>query len=142
MILAKEINEYLRQKFPFVQVDRILEIEYRKSCIALKNVTISEPCFLGHFPDDPILPGVLIIESMAQAGGFIFARQGEKQNGVIAAVDKVKFKKPVIPGDTMLISSQCIGSLGNIFKVASTVSVDKIIVATGEITYSFESKEN
>lgn len=137
MILAKEINEMLRQKFPFVQIDRILEVEYDKSCIALKNVTLSEPCFLGHFPDEPIFPGVLIIEGMAQAGGFIFAKPGQRQNGVIAAVDKVKFIKQVIPGDTLIYKGELLSKLGSIAKVGLTVSVNEETVAKGEITYHF-----
>ncbi|MCL6591050.1 MAG: 3-hydroxyacyl-ACP dehydratase FabZ [Firmicutes bacterium] len=137
MIYAKEINEILRQKHPFIQIDRILELDYGKYCVALKNVTMSEPCFLGHFPDEPIFPGALIIEAMAQAGGFIFAKPNTKQKGMIAAVDKVKFLKQVIPGDTMYIKAELISQLGNLAKVSLQVSVEEQIVAKGEITYSF-----
>lgn len=141
MILAKEINKILRQKFPFVQIDRVLEIEYGKSCTVIKNVTMSEPCFLGHFPDEPIFPGALIIEGMAQAGGFIFAGPEKEQKGVIAAVDKVKFLRQVIPGDTLYYKAELLSKLGNIAKVGLTVFVDEKLVARGEITYSFQDGE-
>lgn len=141
MIFAKEINQILRQKFPFIQIDRVLDVEYGKSCTVIKNVTMSEPCFLGHFPDEPIFPGVLIIEGMAQAGGFIFAKPGAKQNGVIAAIDKVKFIKQVIPGDTLYYKAELLSQLGNIFKVGIKVLVDEKLVAKGEVTYSFEKND-
>lgn len=141
MIFAKEINQILRQKFPFIQIDRVLDVEYGKSCTVIKNVTMSEPCFLGHFPDEPIFPGALIIEGMAQAGGFIFAKPGAKQNGVIAAIDKVKFIKQVIPGDTLYYKAEFLSQLGNIFKVGVKVLVDEKLVAKGEVTYSFEKND-
>ena len=141
MIYAKEINEILRQKFPFVQIDRILEIDYGQKCVGLKNVTLGEPCFLGHFPGEPIFPGALIIEAMAQTGGFIFVKPGTKQKGVIAAVDKVKFLKQVIPGDTLLIEAELLTTLGNLAKVGMQVKVDGALVAKGEVTYNFSAEE-
>lgn len=138
MIFAKEINSILRQKNPFIFIDRILELEYGKYCLALKNVTMTEPCFQGHFPDEPILPGVLIVESMAQAGGFIFAKPNLKQDGVIAAVN-VKFLKEVIPGDSMFIHSTFVSSMGHLAKVSCMVLVNEVTVAKGEISYSFKS---
>lgn len=138
-INAKEINQILRQKFPFIQIDRVLELEYGVRSKVLKNITSTEPCFQGHFPEDPIFPGVLIIEAMAQAGGFVFAKEGVKQKGFIAAVDKVKFLKPVIPGDSLIIESKFLISLQDISKVSCEVFVDGEIVAKGEITYKFEA---
>lgn len=119
-----------------------MEIEYGKSCTVIKNVTMSEPCFLGHFPDEPIFPGTLIIEGMAQAGGFVFAEPEKKQKGVIAAVDKVKFLRQVIPGDTLYYKAELLSKLGNIAKVLVKVFVDEKLVARGEITYSFQEGTN
>lgn len=140
MINAKEINEILRQKFPFVQIDRIVELEFGKRCIGLKNVTLSEPCFLGHFPDEPIFPGALLIEAMAQTGGFIFARTKTELKGVVAAVDKVKFVKQVIPGDTLLIEAELISNFGSLAKVGLQIKVRDELVAKGEITYKFSGE--
>jgi 3-hydroxyacyl-[acyl-carrier-protein] dehydratase len=136
---AKQINSVLRQKFPFIQIDRVLELEYGARSRVLKNITMTEPCFQGHFPGDPIFPGVLIIEAMAQAGGFIFAKEDSEQKGFIAAIDKVKFIKPVIPGDTMIIESKFIAALQQISRVNCEVFVDDELVAKGEITYKMEA---
>ncbi len=139
VINAKEINQILRQKFPFIQIDRVLEIEHGVRTKVLKNITLTEPCFQGHFPEDPIFPGVLIIEAMAQAGGFIFAKEGVKQKGFIAAVDKVKFLKPVIPGDALIIDCNFLVAIQDISRVSCEVFVDSEMVAKGEITYKFET---
>lgn len=138
VINAKEINQILRQKFPFIQIDRVLEVEYGVRSKVLKNITLTEPCFQGHFPEDPIFPGVLIIEAMAQAGGFIFAKSDVKQKGFIAAVDKVKFLKPVIPGDTLIINCKFLVALQDISRVSCEVFVEEEMVAKGEVTYKFE----
>jgi 3-hydroxyacyl-[acyl-carrier-protein] dehydratase len=141
MILeAKQINKILRQKFPFVMIDRVLEIDPGKFSKAIKNITQTEPCFQGHFPDEPIFPGVLILEAMAQAGGFIFVNGNSEQKGYIAAIDKVKFIKPVIPGDTLTIECRFVAALQGISRVNCQVKVESQIVAKGEITYKLEGK--
>jgi len=139
---TNEVIKILRQKFPFVYVDRIIDIDPGKSCTALKNVTYTEPCFGGHFPDEPIYPGVLIIESMAQAGGFLFFNEGVRQKGVIASINNTKFLSPVTPGDTMIIKSLCIATVGKLSKVSCTVLVNETIVAQGEINYIIENNAN
>ncbi|MBI9099397.1 MAG: 3-hydroxyacyl-ACP dehydratase FabZ [Spirochaetaceae bacterium] len=137
MLNAKEIQEIIRQGYPFILIDRITELKFGESVTALKNVSMGESCFLGHFPDDPIFPGVLIIEGMAQAGGFLFYKEGKKQTGVIAAVDKVKFLKEVVPGDTIYYKGIFLQKIGNFAKVSFTAEVENKIVAKGEISYSF-----
>jgi beta-hydroxyacyl-ACP dehydratase FabZ len=137
MMQAKEIMGMLRQRHPFILIDRIIEIDPGRSCTALKNVTLTEPCFQGHFPDDPVFPGVYIIEAMAQAGGVIFYAPGTKRHLVLAAVDKAKFVREVLPGDTMILSCALDKSFGAFAKVSITVTVADAIVAKGEITYGF-----
>ena len=137
MIKAKEIMGILHQQHPFILIDRITELDGGVSCTAIKNVTLTEPCFQGHFPGDPVFPGVYIIEAMAQAGGMIFAESGSSQIGVIAAVDKVKFLREVIPGDTLVLHCRLDSRFGRLAKVAVSVEVDGQPVAKGEISYSF-----
>lgn len=142
MIYSKDINRILRQKFPLIMVDRIIEIEPNKKCIGQKNISIGEPCFQGHFPEEPIFPGTMIIEVMAQVGGFIFMQEGKKQQGYIAAIEQIKFLKKVIPGDVLIISCEAMAKIGNLAKIMAIVTVDDEIVAKGNITYSFDEEKN
>ncbi|MDD3625942.1 MAG: 3-hydroxyacyl-ACP dehydratase FabZ [bacterium] len=99
-----KIMEVLPHRYPFLLVDRVLEIEEGKKIVAIKNVTFNEEFFQGHFPGHPVMPGVLIVEGMAQAGAiFLLEMVGVPDNKVVyfAGIDKVKFRKPVIPGDTL-----------------------------------------
>lgn len=139
MIYASEIHRILAQKYPVLMVDRIISVDYGKSCVGIKNVSMNEPWTVGHFPGSPILPGTYIIEAMAQTGGFIF-HDGEKDiKGYIASIDKVKFLKPVIPGDCIVINCTSKGRYAKFAKVAVECTVDEYTVAKGEITYAFET---
>jgi 3-hydroxyacyl-[acyl-carrier-protein] dehydratase len=137
-ISTKEIFEYLPHRFPFLMIDRVLEIDAEKEYVkAIKNVTINEPYFQGHFPDYPIMPGVLIIEAMAQAAAVglkaIFPEYKDKLF-VLAAVDKVKFRHPVYPGDTLILEAKGFKKKGSIIKTSATAKVGDKIVAEAEIT--------
>ena len=102
---AAEIGEILRllpHRYPFVMVDRIVDIHGDESAVGIKNVTINEPQFLGHFPDNPVMPGVLLLEGMAQTAGILVLRlmQSQEPRGVyLLTIDKAKFRKPAVPGD-------------------------------------------
>ena len=102
---VKEILESLPHRYPFLMVDRVIQMNGDESAIGIKNVTFNEPQFMGHFPGNPVFPGVLMIEGMAQTGGVlcIFSRQGmtKPQSVYFLTVDKCKFRKPVVPGDTI-----------------------------------------
>lgn len=103
MVGVTEIQEILPHRYPFLLVDRILEMELGKRVVGVKNVTINEPFFAGHFPGHPIMPGVLILEAMAQVGGFLLMRslnlQGAQKVIYFTGIDRARFRRPVVPGD-------------------------------------------
>ncbi|MBI2563792.1 MAG: 3-hydroxyacyl-ACP dehydratase FabZ [candidate division NC10 bacterium] len=103
MLGQKEIQETLPHRYPFLLVDRILELELGKRVVGIKNVTINEPFFRGHFPGHPIMPGVLIVEAMAQVGGVLLMRsldaRAEKKVMYFTGIDRARFRRPVVPGD-------------------------------------------
>ena len=106
-----EIKEYLPHRYPFLLVDRVLELEPEKRIVALKNVTINEPFFVGHFPHYPVMPGVLIVEAMAQAAALLsFKSMGTKRDDntvvYLVGVDGARFKRPVVPGDSLILEAE------------------------------------
>ena len=105
---SEEILGLLPHRFPFALVDRVIEHVPGKKAVALKNVTINEPLFQGHFPERPLMPGVLIVESMAQVGGIIVTQMPDLPKGlfVFAGINNVKFRKPVLPGDQLVITCE------------------------------------
>jgi 3-hydroxyacyl-[acyl-carrier-protein] dehydratase len=129
---------YLPHRFPFLMIDRVLACEPGKRIVALKNVTISEPHFPGHFPGHPIMPGVLILEAMAQAAAILAFRTLDMQPDeravyYYAGIDKARFKKPVLPGDRLEIEVGLLGSKRTIWKFACMARVDGQLVAEAEI---------
>ena len=133
----KEIIRLLPHRYPFLLVDRILEGEKMKNLVGLKNVTINEPFFQGHFPSEPIMPGVLILEGMAQAGGILaFYSMPEmvgKKLVYFAGIDKVKFRRPVVPGDQLIYEVEVIKQKGKIWKMAGKAKVDDKLAAEAEL---------
>lgn len=140
MIDIKEIMDVLPHRPPFLLIDRILECgEYKEGekVIAQKNVTINEDFFRGHFPNEPVMPGVLIVESLAQAGAFMILRQ-EENRGKIAyfgAVDNVKFKQVVTAGDVLTLEMEMIKSKKNAGKGKGTAYVNGKVAVSGEFTF-------
>jgi len=135
---------FLPHRYPFILIDRILDIVPDEKIIALKNVTMNEPFFQGHFPGTPIMPGVLIVEAMAQAGGVLasaFLPQ-EKQGALIyfMGIDKVKFRKPVVPGDQLVIEVQILKQRLKAIKMSGVALVDKKLVAEAELMATFGDK--
>ncbi|HZI57549.1 MAG TPA: 3-hydroxyacyl-ACP dehydratase FabZ [Verrucomicrobiae bacterium] len=101
-----QIQAILPHRYPFLLIDRVIEMENRKRVVAIKNVTINEPFFVGHFPGTPIMPGVLIVEAMAQAGGVLLLREVEDRTDkliVFTGIEKARFRRPVVPGDQLRI---------------------------------------
>lgn len=134
----EEIREYLPHRYPFLLVDRVLELELGKDITAIKNVTINEPFFNGHFPQLPIMPGVLILEAMAQAAGILgFKTEGKKPaDGSIymfVGADKMRFKRPVVPGDQLKLHAEILVVKRGIWKFACRSEVDGQMVASGEV---------
>ncbi|MGO8987383.1 MAG: 3-hydroxyacyl-ACP dehydratase FabZ [bacterium] len=133
---TKEILERLPHAFPFRMIDRILEIEKGRKAIALKNVSIDEPYFLGHFPKEPILPAVLIVEAMAQTGGLAFQSSFEKEGEgipVLARVEEFRLKKSVIPGDQLIIEAEVLHIYSSMAKVKVLARVKGEAVAEGTL---------
>ena len=132
----KEILERLPHAFPFRMIDRILEIEKGKKAIALKNVSMDEPHFSGHFPNEPIMPGVLILEAMAQTGGLAFQSSFEKEGEgipVLARVEEFRLKRKVIPGDQLVIEAEVLHLFSNLAKVKVMARVGEESVAEGTL---------
>lgn len=145
MIFFEEIRSLLPQKYPFLFIDRVVEFEEGKKIICVKNVSGNEPVFVGHFPDFAIMPGVLIIEAMAQASIILFRKSLPAQNNkdtvfLLASVSNARFIKPVFPGDQLLIEIHVekIVSRGAI--VQAIVKVDEKIVAKASLTFGIAEK--
>ncbi|HRP74199.1 MAG TPA: 3-hydroxyacyl-ACP dehydratase FabZ [Rhodocyclaceae bacterium] len=133
-----EILQYLPHRYPFLLVDRILELEEGKRVLAVKNVTINEPFFPGHFPHLPVMPGVLILEAMAQAAAVLsFKTMGQKpdENSVVyfAGIDKARFKRPVTPGDQLLLEVHILRTMRNIWKYQAVARVGDEVAAEAEL---------
>ena len=136
MLSIEEIMTLIPHRYPFIMIDRIIELVPGKHCTAIKNVTINEPYFQGHFPGNPVMPGVLILESMAQAGAFLVLNTVEdplKKNMLFTAVEKSKFRKPIVPVDQVRIEMKLIKILMNAVKLGGVAYVDDKIVAEGLI---------
>lgn len=132
------IMELLPHRYPFLMVDRIINMESDESCIGIKNVTINEPHFQGHFPQIPVMPGVLLIEGMAQTAGALCMTArgdgGSPQLVYFMTIDKAKFRKPVVPGDRVEFHMSKIRSRGKIWKFRGEAMVDGGIVAEADIS--------
>ena len=136
---SEEILGLLPHRFPFALIDRVIEHVPGKKAVALKNVTINEPQFQGHFPDRPLMPGVLIVESMAQVGGVIVTQMPDLPKGlfVFAGINDVKFRRPVVPGDQLVITCELLSIKRKRFgKVKGEAHVDGKLVCSGELMFS------
>lgn len=132
------ILDLLPHRYPFLLVDKVISCEPGKSLTAIKNVTINEPFFQGHFPGRPIMPGVLVVEAMAQACGLLaFETVGETpgtgQVFVFVGIDQARFKKPVLPGDQLTLRVEFKRRIRTIWKFSTTAEVDGQVVATAEL---------
>lgn len=143
---AQDVLAYLPQRYPLLMIDRVLECEPGKRILALKNISSNEPQFLGHFPGRPIMPGVLILEAMAQASGIlVFRTRADKPDAntvyYYAGIDSARFKKPVVPGDRLEIEAAILAHKRTIWKFACVARVDGVVVAEAEILCTERAQE-
>lgn len=138
MLDNREIQSILPHRYPFLLVDKIIEVEQGKRAVGIKNVTINEPFFQGHFPGNPIMPGVLICEALAQVGAVAVLSTEENQGkiGVFAGIDNFKFKQQVLPGDILVLEAELTAFKRNIGKASVLATVDGKVAAKGEITFA------
>ncbi|MDA8084721.1 MAG: 3-hydroxyacyl-ACP dehydratase FabZ [Nitrospiraceae bacterium] len=142
MIPITEIMKNLPHRYPFLLVDRIIDIQPKESIKGIKNVTINEPFFTGHFPEQPIMPGVLIIEAMAQVAGVLAYRSGIEGNAMyFMSIEQAKFRRPVIPGDQIVFDLKVLKQRGSVWKFSGTATVDDKVVAEAEITAMITNRE-
>ena len=133
-----EIMKYLPHRYPMLLIDRVVEFEHGKSLVAIKNVSYNESYFQGHFPNRPVMPGVIILESMAQATGILVLRSmdklpSEKSIYYFVGIDGARFRRPVEPGDQLRIEVNLLRSSRGIWKLRSNATVDGEIVANGDL---------
>ncbi|WP_419725587.1 3-hydroxyacyl-ACP dehydratase FabZ [Terrisporobacter petrolearius] len=138
MLTVKEIKDILPHRYPFLMIDRVEEVVEGKSAKGYKNVTINENFFNGHFPDYPVMPGVLILEALAQMGAICILSQEEFKGkiGFLVGADKVKWKKQVTPGDKLNLEIEIVKLRGNIGVGKGKATVDGSIVCEGEIMFA------
>ena len=133
MLNTMDIQKILPHRYPFLLVDRVTEIEPNKKAVGLKNVTFNEPFFQGHFPGNPIMPGVLVLEAMAQVSGILAMHNRPKGSSVyFMSIEKAKFRKPVVPGDQLQFEISVLQKRKNVWKFAGQTFVDGKVVAEAE----------
>ena len=146
MIDVKEIMQIMPHRYPFLLVDRIESLKAGEEIVGIKNVTINEPFFAGHFPGNPIMPGVLIIEAMAQVGGILAFHSSPKEWAgslvYFMGIDKVRFRKPVVPGDQLRLKLTTIRQKQRVFKMRGEAYVEDTLVAEAELMAAIERGRN
>jgi 3-hydroxyacyl-[acyl-carrier-protein] dehydratase len=138
-----EIKQILPHRFPFLLVDRIVECEAER-IVGLKNVTFNEPFFQGHFPDFPVMPGVLIVEAMAQTAGILVLKSIEdraRKLVLLVAVENARFRKPVVPGDTLRLEMKLLKRKATVAKMSDIATVDGQLVAEAEMMCKLADKD-
>lgn len=143
MLTNIDIRKIIPHRYPFLLVDKVIEIDPGKKAVGIKNVTANEPFFQGHFPEYPIMPGVLIVEALAQTAGIAVNAEaaqtggdGEAKLGVFASIDEMKFKKQVLPGDTLRLEAEILSSKMGVVKAKVKATVDDKVAAEGEIRFA------
>ena len=139
MIDINEIMKVLPHRYPFLLVDRVLEMEENR-IRAIKNVTFNEPFFVGHFPDRPVMPGVLIVEALAQVGAVLVLQKPEFAGKLVlfAGIDKLRFRRQVVPGDVLRLELEVISFHGPVGKAKALATVDGVKACEGEITFAVQ----
>ena len=142
---VNEIRKYLPHRYPFLLVDRVIECEPRKSLVAIKNVTINEPFFEGHFPHRPVMPGVLILEALAQASAILASTEFdpdeidiENRIYLFAGLDKARFKRPVEPGDQLRIETSITRRIRNMWKCDGRATVDGELACRAQVMFTYK----
>ena len=143
MLDINDIRAILPHRYPFLLVDRIVELEAER-IVGIKNVTANEPFFNGHFPDFPVMPGVLIIEAMAQTAGVLVLKTiADRANKLVllVAVENARFRRPVVPGDSLRMEMKVIKRKASVAKMAGVATVDGLVVAEAEVMCKLADKE-
>lgn len=139
---VNEIMKLLPHRYPFLLVDKIVDLKPGESALGVKNVTINEPFFQGHFPGQPIMPGVLVIEAMAQVAGVMAFRSGVEGKSVyFMSIDNAKFRRPIVPGDQVMMEIKVLKQRGNVWRFSGTATVDGKLVAETEFTAMVTDRE-
>ncbi len=142
MIDVNAIQNLIPHRYPFLMIDRIVEMEPNVRAVGIKNVTINEPFFQGHFPGNPIMPGVLIIEALAQVAGVLAFNSGAQGSAVyFMSIEKAKFRKPVVPGDQIKLVIKVLQQRGNVWRFSGLALVDEKVVSESEFTAMLIAKE-
>ncbi|MEB3338709.1 MAG: 3-hydroxyacyl-ACP dehydratase FabZ [Leptolyngbyaceae bacterium] len=139
VLTLEQIQKLLPHRYPFALVDRIIEYVPETRAVGIKNVTFNEPHFQGHFPGRPIMPGVLIVEAMAQVGGIVLTQMANLEGGLFlfAGIDKVRFRRPVVPGDQLIMTVELLVVKRRRFgKMQGRAEVDGKLAAEGELMFS------
>ena len=138
MYNSEQIKEIIPHRYPFLLVDKVTEVEEGKRIVGYKNVTINEPFFQGHFPEYPVMPGVLIVEALAQVGAISVLQQEENKGkiGFLAGIDKCRFKRQVVPGDQLKLEVEIIRIKGPIGKGKGTATVNGELACQAEIMFA------
>ena len=133
-----DIQKILPHRYPFLLVDRVTELEDGKRAVGIKNVTVNEPFFQGHFPQNPIMPGVLIVEALAQVGAVMLLSMPENRGklGVFTGIDAMKFRRQVIPGDTLTLEAELLMYRHGMGKAKVSATVEGKIAVAGEISFA------
>lgn len=142
MIDTNGIQKFLPHRYPFLMVDKIIELEPNAKAVGIKNVTINESFFQGHFPGNPIMPGVLIVEAMAQVAGVLAFNSGIQGEAVyFMSIEKAKFRKPVVPGDQLRMEIKVLQQRGNVWKFSGDAIVEGKVASEAEFTAMVIAKE-
>ncbi len=139
------IQELLPHRYPFLLVDRIIELEDTKRIVGIKNVTANEQFFQGHFPGQPIMPGVLLLEVMAQVGGVLARKTAEgkgRPTVFLTGIEKAKFRRPVVPGDQLRVEVEVVRRKDPFWKMAGRITVDSALVCEGTMTAMVRAEGN
>jgi 3-hydroxyacyl-[acyl-carrier-protein] dehydratase len=138
MLSNIDIQNIIPHRYPFLLVDKIVEIEYGKRAVGIKNITVNEPFFQGHFPGNPIMPGVLIVEAMAQVGAvsILGMEQNKGKLAVFAGIDNMRFRKQVVPGDTLRMEVEMLLFKRGIGKAKAEAYVGDELAASGELMFA------
>ncbi|MCJ7840589.1 3-hydroxyacyl-ACP dehydratase FabZ [Lederbergia sp. NSJ-179] len=140
MLDIQQIKEVIPHRYPFLLVDRVLEVEAGKKAVAIKNVTANEPFFNGHFPEYPVMPGVLIVEALAQTSGIAMMQTSENEGklGLFAGIDSCRFKRQVVPGDQLKLEAEITRMRGSIAKAKVKATVEDELVCEAEIMFAIQ----
>lgn len=138
MLTTNDIKKIIPHRFPFLLVDKVIELEPGKKAVGIKNVTANEPFFQGHFPEYPVMPGVLIVEALAQTAGIAVASQeeGKGKLGLFASIDSMKMKRQVVPGDTLQLEAEILMNKMGVVKAKVVATVEGKTAAEGEIKFA------